>query len=285
MANHQHHHVFILRLHIISDMIFDDGTWWWTIDLAQRRKEDRNIERAGAGAAYHLLCGPLRADWLRDRPGGYRMTTSQKPDRLRLDSFSFLLATVAKGLRRRRRRRRYNHTAPITDDTTMFPFFPPLFQRLSIHVTFPFSFFLVFSIFFWKRICSQVVVLELLVPNDELWIGWHGAFVSVLIYKEESRQRKGTEEREKKLLPDQTLCCCSFFFAFLIFPLTWWCLPLHPLCHCLGCVFMYLLPMSQGSIYCSFYLSRCEKAEWNNNNKKEEEMFIKLIKTGIVFYL
>ena len=116
-------------------------------------------------------------------------------------------------------------------------------------------------------------------------IGWHGAFVSVLIYKEESRQRKGTEEREKKLLPDQTLCCCSFFFAFLIFPLTWWCLPLHPLCHCLGCVFMYLLPMSQGSIYCSFYLSRCEKAEWNNNNKKEEEMFIKLIKTGIVFYL
>ena len=132
MANHQHHHVFILRLHIISDMIFDDGTWWWTIDLAQRRKEDRNIERAGAGAAYHLLCGPLRADWLRDRPGGYRMTTSQKPDRLRLDSFSFLLATVAKGLRRRRRRRRYNHTAPITDDTTMFPFFPPLFQRLSI---------------------------------------------------------------------------------------------------------------------------------------------------------
>lgn len=254
---------YILRLHIISDMIFDDGTWWWTIDLAQRRKEEQE---------QHIIFFAVRCGLTDcDRPGGYRMTTSQKPDRLRLVSF-FLLATVAKGLRRRRRRRRrYNHTAPITDDTTMFPFFPPLFQRLSIHVTFPSSFFLVFSIFCWRRICSQVVVLELLVPNDELGIGWHGAFVSVLMYKEESRQRKGTEEREKKLLPDQTLCCCFSFF-FLIFPLTW---SPHPLCHCLSAVSLCIYFQWVKALYwCSFYLSRCEKAEWNNNNKKKERRHV-----------
>lgn len=231
---------YILRLHIISDMIFDDGTWWWTIDLAQRRKEEQEQHII----FFAVRCGPTDCD----RPGGYRMTTSQKPDRLRL-VFFFLLATVAKGLRRRRRLR-YNHTAPITDDTTMFPFFPPLFQRLSIHVTFPSSFFLVFSIFCWRRICSQVVVLELLVPNDELGIRWHGAFVSVLIYKEESRQRKGTEEREKKLLPDQTLCCFSFFFPYFPFNV----ISSSSLSLSLCCVFMYLLPMSQGSIL-MFFLS------------------------------
>lgn len=120
---------YILRLHIISDMIFDDGTWWWTIDLAQRRKEEQE---------QHIIFFAVRCGLTDcDRPGGYRMTTSQKPDRLRLVSFfSFLLATVTKGLRRRRRRR-YNHTAPITDDTTMFPFFPPLFQRLySCYISF-----------------------------------------------------------------------------------------------------------------------------------------------------
>jgi hypothetical protein len=44
------------------------------------------------------------------------------------------------------------------------------------------------------------VVLELLVPNDELGIGWHGAFVSVLIYKEGKSTTKGNRRKREKAL-------------------------------------------------------------------------------------
>lgn len=247
MANDHHHHVFILLIffvYILSATWFlmtghDDEPSIWLNDAKRSRSSISSSLRSAAG-------------WLTatDR-GGYRMTTSQKPDRLRLVSF-FLLATVAKGLRRRRRRRRrYNHTAPITDDTTMFPFFPPLFQRLSIHVTFPSSFFLVFSIFCWRRICSQVVVLELLVPNDELGIGWHGAFVSVLIYKEGKSTTKGNRrKREKALAWSNSVLLLLFFFPYFPFNV----ISSSSLSLSLCCVFMYLLPMSQGSIL-MFFLS------------------------------
>jgi hypothetical protein len=117
-----------------------------------------DIERA-----YHLLCGPLRADWLRGKDIGWRPHKNRTDQlyRLRPGSF-FLLATLAKGLRRCRW---YNHTAVITDDTTMF--FPPFYFLQVL-----FSFFLSQSLFgehlFLGRICPSFCASFFLVPNDEL---------------------------------------------------------------------------------------------------------------------
>jgi hypothetical protein len=97
-----------------------------------------------------------------------------------------------------------------------------------------------------------------------------------LIYKEGKSTTKGNRrKREKALAWSNSVLLLLLLFFFLIFPLTWWCLPPHPLCHCLSAVSLCIYFQWVKALYwCSFYLSRCEKAEWNNNNKKKERRHV-----------
>jgi hypothetical protein len=171
-----------------DDVFYISATWFLTaghddevIDLAQRPKSRkthslRDMERE---RTYHLLCGPLRRSDFEDI--GWRPATKTGQNS---SSNCFLLATVAKGLRRRRRR--YNHTAPITDDTTHLPpsyIFPSTATRryslLFFVFLFPLSVFspVNISLSSFSGGCAQNLCggeLLFLVPNDELGIGRDG---------------------------------------------------------------------------------------------------------------